>query len=80
MPCSWQLQQGLQLPDLEALSLGPEVVLVVLVEFHRLLMVLGDLDTELAFNRGTVGVQFHVHQGQNCESSVWVVRFVSGLI
>ena len=46
--------QRLQLPDLKTLSLGPEVILVFLVEFHRFLMVLGDLDTELMLNRGTV--------------------------
>ena len=49
--------QRLQLPDLQSFGLRPEVVLVFLVEFHGLLMILGDLDTELAFDRSTIRVQ-----------------------
>ena len=49
--------QRLQFPDIETLSLRPEVVLVFLVELHGLLMVLGDLDTEFIFDRRTIRVQ-----------------------
>ena len=41
----------------QTFSLGPEVVLVFLIELHGLLVVLGDLDTEFMLDQGTVGIQ-----------------------